>query len=75
MVFRPVRIRLKKIVRRVHWGHFMSGADKGAELWRLHLTVQDAEVMLRDCMDKLVVTSHHFGKGIAHHYATALSLG
>ncbi len=50
-------------------------ADQGGELWRLHLTLQGAEVTLRDGTGKPVATSHRFGKGIAYYYATALSLG
>jgi beta-galactosidase len=50
-------------------------ADLGGELWRVHLTLQGADVMLRDGKDKPVATSHRFGKGIAYYYATALSRG
>ena len=53
----------------------LAGTDKGGELWRLHLTLQGAEVMLHDGAGKAVATSHRFGKGIAFYYATALSLG
>lgn len=50
-------------------------ADQGGELWRVRLTLQGAEVMLRDNTGMPVATSHRFGKGTAYYYATALSLG
>ncbi len=50
-------------------------ADNGGELWRIHLTLQEAEVVLRDSTGMPLATSHRFGKGITHYYATALSLG
>ena len=53
----------------------LAGTDKGGELWRLHFTLQGAEVVLHDGAGKAVATSHRFGKGIAFYYATALSLG
>ena len=49
--------------------------DKGGELWRIRLTLHGADVLLRDGTGMPIATTHRFGKGIAHYYATALSLG
>jgi beta-galactosidase len=49
-------------------------ADTGGELWRVRLTLEGAAVTLRDGTGMPAATSHRFGKGTAHYYATALSL-
>jgi beta-galactosidase GanA len=49
--------------------------DRGGELWRVHITLRGAEVMLCDGTGRPGATKHRFGKGTAYYYATALSLG
>ena len=44
-------------------------------MWRILLTLQGAEPTLRDSTGTPLATTHRFGKGVAHYYATALSLG
>ncbi len=49
--------------------------DKGGELWRLRLTLLDADVLLRAPDKQPIATRKRFGKGEAVYFATALSLG
>ena len=49
--------------------------DNGGELWRLRLTLLDADVLLRAPDGQPIATRKRFGKGEAIYFATALSLG
>ena len=49
--------------------------DKGGELWRIRLTLLDAEVLQRAPDGQPIATRKRFGKGEAVYFATALSLG
>jgi len=50
-------------------------ADQGGELWRIRLTLLDADVLLRAPDGQPIATRKRFGKGEAIYFATALSLG
>lgn len=49
--------------------------DQAGERWRVRLTVQDADVLLRASDGEPIATRKNFGRGEAYYYATALSLG
>jgi len=48
--------------------------ERAGELWKLPLNLKGAEVVLRDHEGKAFATRHHFGKGQALYFESALSL-
>jgi beta-galactosidase len=48
--------------------------ERGGELWKLPLELKGAEVILRDQQGKPFATKHHFGKGQAIYFESAVSL-
>lgn len=48
--------------------------ERAGELWKLPLNLKGAEVVLRDRGGKAFATRHHFGKGQALYFESALSL-
>ncbi len=48
--------------------------ERAGELWRLPLELKGAEVVLRDRGGKPFATRHHFGKGQALYFESALTL-
>jgi beta-galactosidase GanA len=49
--------------------------ERGGELWKLPLELKGAEVILRDQQGKPFATQHHFGKGQAIYFESAVTLG
>ena len=49
--------------------------ELAGELWKLPLQLKGAEVVLRDKAGKPFATSHHYGKGQALYFESALTLG
>jgi beta-galactosidase len=49
--------------------------ERGGELWKLPLELRGAEVILRDRQGKPFATKHHFGKGQAFYFESAVALG
>jgi len=49
--------------------------ERAGELWKLPLELKGAEVALRDKDGKPFATRHHFGKGQALYFESALTLG
>ncbi|MGO8736187.1 MAG: beta-galactosidase [Terriglobia bacterium] len=49
--------------------------ERGGELWILPLELRGAEVILRDRQGRPFATQHHFGKGQAIYFESALTLG
>jgi beta-galactosidase len=49
--------------------------ERAGELWMLPLELRGAEVILRDRQGRPFATQHHFGKGQAIYFESALTLG
>jgi beta-galactosidase len=49
--------------------------ERGGELWMLPLELRGAKVILRDRQGRPFATQHHFGKGQAIYFESALTLG
>jgi hypothetical protein len=49
--------------------------ERGGELWMLPLELRGAKVILRDRQGRPFATQHHFGKGQATYFESALTLG
>jgi beta-galactosidase len=49
--------------------------ERGGELWKLPFELKGAEVILRDRQGKPFATKHHFGKGQAIYFESAVTLG
>jgi beta-galactosidase len=49
--------------------------EQAGELWKLPLQLRGAEVVLRDREGNPFATTHHFGKGQAFYFESALTLG